>query len=98
MQWNRREAMHPARRPLSPRQQCERGSQNILVQLTAPPVAIPFASVGEAHVEKEGRADKGLTINSGRTVLRRILSLQQESWFQDTGMVWWLEWRVVKEL
>ena len=87
MQWNRREAMHPARRPLSPRQQCERGSQNILVQLTAPPVAIPFASVGEAQ-----------TINSGRTVLRRILSLQQESWFQDTGMVWWLEWRVVKEL
>ena len=33
-------------------------SQSILVQLTAPPVAIPFANVGEMHVNKEGLADR----------------------------------------
>ena len=73
-------------------------SQNILVQLTAPTAAIAFGSVGGAHVGKEGLADRGLAIDSGRAVLRLILSLQQGSWFQDTGTVWWLEWRVVEEL
>ena len=73
-------------------------AKDILVQLTAPPVTMQFASVGEAHVGKEGLVEKGLAIASGRAVLRRILSLQQGSWFQDTGMVWWLEWRVVEEL
>ena len=60
-----------------------------LVQLTAPPVAIPFASVGEArrrHVEKERLAANGLTIDNGRAVLRRVHSLQQGSWLQDTGI------------
>jgi len=63
----------------------------VMPVIMAPPVAIPFANVGEAHVEKEGLADEGLTVTSGRAVLRRILSLQQGSWFQDTGG-WRGEW------
>ena len=66
--------------------------------MTSQPHPNSVSTRGEAHVGKEGLAESGLAIASGRAVLRRILSLQQGSWFQDTGMVWWLEWRVVEEL
>ena len=70
----------------------------ILVQLTAKPVALTFGEVGETRVEKEGLLQKGFGVASGRVCLRRILSLERDSWFQDQESVWWLEWQVVESL
>ena len=38
----------------------------------------------------EGLIDTGCAVASGRAILRRILSLERDSWFRDGDMVWWL--------
>jgi len=72
----------------------------VLVQLEARPVQIPFGQVGGHHVAKEGLSGpgRGFSVPQGRAILRKIISLETRKWFEDTDMVWWLEWNVVSEI
>ena len=69
----------------------------LLVRLTAKPVQIHFGDVAIDHVTKEGLSDL-FGLEQARAILRRIISLQTQQWFQDDDKVWWLEWDVVAEI